>query len=171
MKNRKKGEINRLELCMPAISENEAQARVAVAAFCAQLNPDAGELEDIKCAVSEAVTNCIVHAYRQGKGNIYITVNLFVDGYVRIAVRDTGCGIANVEEARKPLFTTGEVGERSGMGFTVMENFMDSLTLTSKLGKGTLVVLGKRIKEVIDVGKDNPQGTPLPAAAASAIRG
>jgi stage II sporulation protein AB (anti-sigma F factor) len=95
--------------------------------------------------VSEAVTNCIVHAYRGTKGNIYITVSLFADGYARIAVRDTGCGIKDVRRAREPLYTTDAAGERSGMGFTVMENFMDSLTLTSKPGKGTLVVLCKRV--------------------------
>ena len=140
-----RNEINRMELELPAISVNEGMARAAVAAFCAQLAPDITELADIKCAVSEAVTNCIVHAYRHKKGNFYITVNLYSDKTVRIAILDKGCGIADVRRAREPLFTTDAKGERSGMGFTVMENFMDRLTVSSREGKGTLVVLTKRL--------------------------
>ncbi len=140
-----RNEINKMELELPAISVNEGMARAAVAAFCAQLSPDVTELADIKCAVSEAVTNCIVHAYRHKKGNFYITVNLYSDKTVRIAILDKGCGIADVRRAREPLFTTDAKGERSGMGFTVMENFMDRLTVSSREGKGTLVVLTKRL--------------------------
>lgn len=136
---------NHMELVLPAVSVNEGMARAAVAAFCAQLSPDATELADIKCAVSEAVTNCIVHAYRHKKGKIYITVSLFSDKTVRIEIRDKGCGIADVKRAREPLFTTDSKGERSGMGFTVMENFMDRLSVSSRTGKGTLVVLTKRL--------------------------
>ena len=147
MKAEKKfrNEINRMELVLPAISVNEGMARAAVAAFCAQLSPDTTDLADIKCAVSEAVTNCIVHAYRHKKGNFYITVSLYSDKTVRIAVRDKGCGIPDVRRAREPLFTTDAAGERSGMGCTVMENFMDRLSVTSRAGKGTLVVLTKRL--------------------------
>ncbi len=140
-----RGEINRMELTLPAVSVNEGMARAAVAAFCAQLSPDTTELADIKCAVSEAVTNCIVHAYRHKKGSFYITVSLFSDRCVRIAIRDKGCGIPDVRRAREPLFTTDAAGERSGMGFTVMENFMDRLTVTSRAGHGTLVILTKRL--------------------------
>ena len=140
-----RNEINKMELTLPAISVNEGMARAAVAAFCAQLSPDTTELADIKCAVSEAVTNCIVHAYKHKKGNFYITVNLYSDKTVRIAILDKGCGIPDVRRAREPLFTTDSAGERSGMGFTVMENFMDRLTVTSRVGKGTLVVLTKRL--------------------------
>ncbi len=140
-----KGEVNRMELVLPAISVNEGMARAAVAAFCAQLSPDTTELADIKCAVSEAVTNCIVHAYPHKKGRFYITVSLFSDRTVRIAIRDKGCGIPDVRRAREPLFTTDAAGERSGMGFTVMENFMDRLTVTSRAGGGTLVILTKRL--------------------------
>lgn len=140
-----KGKINEMELSLPAISENESMARAAVAAFCSQLSPDTTELADIKCAVSEAVTNCIVHAYKHKKGKIYITVSLFEDRTVRILVRDKGCGIPDVRLAREPLFTTDEASERSGMGFTVMENFMDRLTVRSRKGKGTLVILTKRL--------------------------
>lgn len=142
---RKRGEINRMELALPAVSVNEGMARAAVAAFCAQLSPDTTELADIKCAVSEAVTNCIVHAYKNKKGKFYITVWLFEDRTVRISVRDKGCGIPDVRRAREPLFTTDEASERSGMGFTVMENFMDRLTVRSRKGKGTLVILTKRL--------------------------
>lgn len=136
---------NRMRLCLPALSVNEGVARAAVAAFCSQCNPTVTELADIKCAVSEAVTNCIVHAYRACRGEIYITVKLLKRDGVSISVRDKGCGIADVEKAREPLFTTDAAGERSGMGFTVMENFMDKLTVRSREGVGTTVVLTKYI--------------------------
>ncbi len=135
---------NCMWLCLPAISVNEGVARATLAAFCAQCDPTVTELADIKCAVSEAVTNCIVHAYREKEGRIYITARLTKDG-VRISVRDNGCGIADVQKAREPLYTTDAVGERSGMGFTVMENFMDRLDVYSKQGRGTLVVMTKRL--------------------------
>lgn len=143
--NQYKGEINRMDLVLSAVSVNEGMARAAVAAFCAQLSPDVTDLADIKCAVSEAVTNCIVHAYRGVKGKIYITVSLFEGRTVRITVMDKGCGIADVKQALLPLYTTDAAGERSGMGFTVMENFMDSLRVTSKKGEGTRVVLVKHL--------------------------
>ena len=136
---------NRMQLCLPALSVNEGVARAAVAAFCAQLDPDVTEIADIKCAVSEAVTNCIVHAYRQSKGMIYITVLILRGRTVRVIVRDEGCGIADVEQAREPLFTTDAANERSGMGFTVMESFMDRLHVRSRAGKGTAVIMSKQI--------------------------
>lgn len=142
---RMKGELNRMAVRLPAISVNEGVARATVAAFCAQMNPTSTELADIKCAVSEAVTNCIVHAYRECEGDLYITVILFEGGVVRVAVRDQGCGIADVRAARAPLFTTDAAHERSGMGFTVMENFMDTLAVFSREGKGTTVVMTKRV--------------------------
>lgn len=144
MKNRRKSVQNRMRLILPAVSVNEGVARAAVAAFCAQADPGVGELADIRCAVSEAVTNCIVHAYKQGTGMIYITVLLRGDE-LRVIVKDKGCGIANVAQAREPLFTTGAADERSGMGFTVMENFMDRLTVRSRPGQGTVVAMSKRI--------------------------
>jgi len=143
MRKEKRGG-NRMRLSLPALSVNEGVARAAVAAFCAQCDPSATELADIKCAVSEAVTNCIVHAYRERRGEISITVRL-IEGGVRIAIRDRGCGIPDVRLAREPLFTTDAAGERSGMGFTVMESFMDRLSVRSKRGKGTLVILTKYI--------------------------
>ncbi len=138
---------NEMKLKLPALSVNEGMARAAVAAFCAQLNPTALEIADIKCAVSEAVTNCIVHAYRESAGEIEITVKLCEGRLVRIDIRDRGCGIENVKEAREPLFTTDAEGERSGMGFTVMESFCDELRVHSRVGRGTTVTLLKRFNK------------------------
>lgn len=137
--------INELKVAFPSLSVNEGTARAVVAAFCAQLNPTATELADIKCAVSEAVTNCIVHAYRQGTGTVYIGVKLYEERLVRVTVRDRGCGIEDVKKAREPLYTTDAESERSGMGFTVMENFMDKLSVRSRVGQGTTVTMYKRI--------------------------
>ena len=136
---------NEMRLILPSYSVNEGMARSAVAAFCAQLNPTAVELADIKCAVSEAVTNCIVHAYRDTVGDIYLHVCLCEGRMVRIEIRDRGCGIEDVKQAREPLFTTDPEGERSGMGFTVMESFCDGVSVSSKPGKGTAVILLKRL--------------------------
>ena len=136
---------NEMTLILPSLSVNEGMARAAVAAFCAQLNPGALELADIKCAVSEAVTNCIVHAYRETEGEIWINVKLCEGRLIQIEIRDRGCGIENVKEAREPLFTTDAEGERSGMGFTVMESFCDELRVSSRVGKGTTVTLLKRL--------------------------
>ena len=141
----KKEKINEMEIRLPSNSVNEGMARSAVAAFCSQLDPDATELADIKCAVSEAVTNCIVHGYRNTIGVIYITVSLFDDRTVRIDIKDRGCGIPDVNVARSPLYTTDAEGERSGMGFTVMESFTDRIRVTSKPGKGTKVVMYKQL--------------------------
>ena len=136
---------NQMCMTLPSYSVNEGMARSGVAAFCAQLNPTAVELADIKCAVSEAVTNCIVHAYRGTVGDIRITVKLCEGRMVQIEIRDRGCGIENVKQAREPLFTTDAENERSGMGFTVMESFCDQVKVTSRLGRGTTVTLLKRL--------------------------
>lgn len=135
------------EMCMtlPSFSVNEGMARSAVAAFCAQLNPTAVEIADIKCAVSEAVTNCIVHAYRGTVGEIRISVKLCEGRLIQVEIRDRGCGIENVRQAREPLFTTDAEGERSGMGFTVMESFCDKVRVNSRVGRGTTVTLLKRL--------------------------
>ena len=135
---------NTLKLIMPSCSANEGFARVAVAAFVAQLDPTIEELNDIKTAVSEAVTNCIVHAYKENIGNIYITANITTDNVVSIRIRDTGCGIEDIAKARQPLFTTAG-GERAGLGFAVMESFMDSLKVSSRVGKGTSIIMKKSI--------------------------
>ena len=136
---------NEMRLSLPSLSVNEGIARASVAAFCAQLNPTAVELADIKCAVSEAVTNCIVHGYRDTVGIISISVKLCEGRMIQIEIRDKGCGIADVRQAREPLFTTDAAGERSGMGFTVMESFCDGLRVSSRVGKGTTVTLLKRL--------------------------
>ena len=136
---------NEMCLTLPSYSVNEGMTRSAVAAFCAQLNPTAVEIADIKCAVSEAVTNCIVHAYRDAVGDILINVKLCEGRMVQIEIRDKGCGIADVKQAREPLFTTDAAGERSGMGFTVMESFCDGVRVSSRVGRGTTVTLLKRL--------------------------
>lgn len=141
--------INRIQIRFPALSVNEGLARSAVAVFLAQLDPNVTELADIKCAVSEAVTNCIVHGYRDVSadkpGYITMTVFLLEGRTVKIEIKDKGCGIADVRQARQPLFTTDAAGERSGMGFTVMESFTDSLRVSSKVGKGTTVTMIRRL--------------------------
>ena len=128
--------LNRIQIKLPALSVNEAMARAAVAAFVSQLDPGVTEIADIKCAVSEAVTNAIVHGYRiyEGTGSITITVSILSGRAVKIEIKDKGCGIPDVGQARMPLFTTDAAGERSGMGFTVMESFTDAITVSSKVG-------------------------------------
>lgn len=138
--------INEVKLTFPAKSTNEAFARGAVAAFLMQLDPTIGELSDIKTSVSEAVTNCIVHGYKQQGGTIYITVRIYENSIVSIKIRDKGCGIEDIEKAMEPLFTTAG-DERAGLGFAVMQSFMDSIKVSSKVGKGTTVTLKKRILE------------------------
>lgn len=139
--------INMVKIHFPSLSVNESAARAMVAAFAAQSDPTTTELADIKCAVSEAVTNCIVHAYRDGIGEIYISVRICEGRVIKIEIKDKGVGIEDIDEARKPLFTTAPESERSGMGFTVMESFTDKMTVRSKLGKGTSVTLYKRLSE------------------------
>ncbi|AKP47660.1 MULTISPECIES: anti-sigma F factor [Bacillus] len=136
---------NEMSLQFSAISENESFARVTVAAFIAQLDPTMDELTEIKTVVSEAVTNAIIHGYENNPaGIIYISVAI-EDGVVDMVIRDEGIGIANIEEARQPLFTTKPELERSGMGFTIMENFMDEVEVISQPGKGTTIRLTKHI--------------------------
>ena len=140
--------INEMKLRLPSLSVNEGMARAAAAAFVSQLDPTATELADIKCAVSEAVTNCIVHGYRDTVGTVRMTVKLCQGRIVRIEIVDKGCGIADVKQARQPLFTTDAAGERSGMGFTVMESFTDGVRVSSKPGKGTTVTMVKVLSEL-----------------------
>ena len=137
--------LNEFKIKMPSLSANESLARSVVAAFCAQIDPSAAEIADVKCAVSEAVTNCIVHGYRDSIGTIYIDIKLLEDRIVRVDIKDKGCGIEDVKAARVPLFTTDAANERSGMGFTVMESFCDELRVTSRKDRGTTVTLLKRL--------------------------
>lgn len=158
--------LNKMQVKLPALSVNEGMARATVAAFVSQLDPGVTELADIKCAVSEAVTNSIVHGYRNAAGNaaagnadagedgdtagpgaIVITVSILEGRAVKIEVKDKGCGIPDVKVARQPLYTTDAAGERSGMGFTVMESFTDLLRVTSKPGRGTTVTMYRKLSE------------------------
>ena len=140
--------VNKMQIKLPSLSVNEGMARAAAAAFVSQLDPTATELADIKCAVSEAVTNSIVHGYRDTVGQVKMTVKLCQGRIVRIEIADKGCGIADVKQARQPLFTTDAAGERSGMGFTVMESFTDGVRVSSKPGKGTTVTMVKVLCEL-----------------------
>ena len=137
-------EENHAFLEFPSRSANEGFARAAAACFAAQLDPTLEEVNDVKTAVSEAVTNAIVHAYPDTLGKIVLKLRVRQDNVLEIVVRDWGVGIADIEQARTPLFTTGSQ-ERSGMGFTIMESFMDSLTVRSVTGRGTTVVMKKQI--------------------------
>ena len=142
--------INEMKLRLPAKSVNEAVARSVISAFSAELNPTVEELGDLRCAVSEAVTNCIVHAYRDPsegeRGYIYISARLYDPREISVEISDNGCGIENLDEAMKPEFTTDSLGERCGMGFLVMKSFTDFLKVKSTPGKGTSVLMRKILK-------------------------
>ena len=135
---------NQMELTFPSQSRNEGFARAAVAAFAAQLDPNLDEIGDIKTAVSEAVTNAIVHGYPNVLGKVLVKAKICEGNVLEVSVKDRGRGIPDVEKARQPMFTTGGE-ERSGMGFTIMESFMDSLKVRSVAGRGTTVVMKKKI--------------------------
>ena len=134
--------INQAQISFSSHSVNEGFGRAAVAAFLAQLDPTVADLSDMRTAVSEAVTNAIVHGYREQMGTVYITVKIFEDGKAVVRVRDKGCGIPDVKQAMEPLFTTGGE-ERAGLGFAVMQSFCDSVRVTSAVGRGTSVTLTK----------------------------
>mgnify|MGYP001106277166 CR=1 FL=1 len=136
---------NTMKVSFPSRGANEGLARMLVAAFITEADPTVEELCDIKTAVSEAVTNCIVHAYPDRIGEIYIAASLSESNLVTIKVRDHGCGIADVQKAMEPLFTTAPEEERAGLGFAVMESLMDRVKVVSHPGKGTTVTLEKRI--------------------------
>ena len=136
---------NYMILDFPSKSSNESFARSAVACFAAQMDPTLEELGDIRTAVSEAVTNCIVHAYPNGLGIITLRCRILKDNVLDIVIKDKGVGIGDLEQARKPMFTTGG-SDRSGMGFTIMESFMTSFSVTSPLGKGTTVHMRRRLQ-------------------------
>ena len=136
---------NYMILDFPSKSSNESFARSAVACFAAQMDPTLEELGDIRTAVSEAVTNCIVHAYPNGLGIITLRCRILKDNVLDIVIKDKGVGIGDLEQARKPMFTTGG-SYRSGMGFTIMESFMTSFSVTSQPGKGTTVHMRRRLQ-------------------------
>ena len=136
--------INEMKVTFPSRSANEGFARAVVASFLSQLDPAVDELSDLRTAVSEAVTNCIVHAYPDSIGDITVQMRLFENGRTVVKVRDRGCGIEDVEQAMEPLFTAGG-DDRSGLGFSVMESFTDRLKVSSRKGKGTVVTMEKYI--------------------------
>ncbi len=138
--------LNELRCTFPARSENEGFARTMVCAFAAQLDPTVEELADLRTAVSEAVTNCIVHAYRgMEAGDVTVTVRLLPDRVIHIRIADRGCGIADIEQAMQPLYSSAPAEERAGLGFTVMQGFTDRLNVTSKPGKGTVITMRKKL--------------------------
>ena len=137
---------NHMKLEFPSNDCNDAFARSAVACFASQLDPTLEELGDIRTAVSEAVSNCIIHAYPNGLGIIILRCRILKDNTLDIVIKDRGVGISNLEQAKKPIYSTGD-GERSGMGFVIMKSFMTSFSVTSVPGKGTTVHMKKRIKD------------------------
>lgn len=139
--------VNRFNMTLDSHSINESFTRVTVASFLRQLDPTVEEISDIKTAVSEAVTNAVVHAYKNTIGKIYIQVSIYEENVVTIKIKDKGVGIENVEKAKEPLFTTDSENERAGLGFAVMETFMDKLLVNSKIDKGTTVTLKKKISK------------------------
>ena len=138
--------LNCMEVSFKAQSVNEGFARLVVAGFCLPLKPNLDELGDIKTAVPEAVTNCVVHAYPNGNGLVWLSCEYFDDGLVKIVVKDEGVGIKDIAKAREPFFTTKPGEERSGMGFAVMESFMDNVEVAQNEQKGLCVTLYKRLE-------------------------
>lgn len=145
----KKKVLNETDFSFPAKSVNESFARYAVSSFCAQLDPTIEELSDIRTAVSEAVTNAIIHGYKeQSNGIVYINVKICEDRTLVIKVRDKGCGIADIPLAMTPLYSGDTSGERGGMGFSIMESFTDDLKVQSAVDKGTTVTMTKRLEDI-----------------------
>ena len=140
--------FNSMELSFDSRGENEGFARVAVSAFAVQLSPTLETLTDIKTAVSEAVTNCVVHAYRERMGKIRISCRAYPDGRFFVTVQDEGCGIPDIARAMEPFYTTQPECERSGMGFAVMQTFMDQVQVESRVGEGTCVTMMKHVSPV-----------------------
>jgi len=140
---------NELACSFPAISENESLARAIAAHFLSGASPTVSQLADMKCAVSEAVTNCIVHAYPNGGGNVRMILRQYSDNSVTVTISDSGIGIPDITAAKEPLYTTDTTGERSGMGFAIMESLTDKMTVHSVPNKGTTVILKMRL------GRDN----------------
>ena len=138
--------LNEIKFSLPSHSVNESTARAVVSSFLVQADPTVEELSDIRTAVSEAVTNAIVHGYRGSFGKVDISVKLLAGREIYIRIKDCGCGIPDLKKAMEPLYTTAPEEERSGLGFSVMESFMDKLTVRSVTGKGTTVTMRKRLK-------------------------
>ena len=137
--------VNEMRVDFPSLAENEAFARLVISAFILPVDPTVEELADIKTAVSEAVTKCIVHGYAKRTGTVRMHAFLYEGGELRVDVVDNGCGIADIEQARQPFFSTLGLEERSGMGFTIIESFMDKVEIFSEPGKGTTVRMSKQL--------------------------
>ena len=137
---------NEMTASFPSLSQNEALARSVVAVFVSQLNPTVSELSDLRTAVSEAVTNAIVHGYRGTVGTVYITVRQVEEYVIQVKIRDKGVGIADIEKAMEPLYTTAPEEERAGLGFAVMQSFCDEVKVRSRPGSGTTVTLIKKLQ-------------------------
>ncbi len=137
---------NSMKFLFPAISENEQTARAVVSAFLVQADPTIEELADIRTAVSEAVTNAVVHGYRNASGDVELCVKLLAGREIYIRIKDKGCGIADIQKAMEPLYTTAPQEERAGLGFAVMQSFMDSVHVRSKPDSGTTIIMRKRLK-------------------------
>ncbi len=137
----RRNKINEIKVIFDSKSENESLARYICAAFCAAFDPTVEALADVKCTVSEAVTNCVVHAYKDTLGKIYMTLKAYDNGTVKISIRDKGCGIDDIQKAREPLYTTDSAGERSGMGFPIMESLSERFSVSSRPGQGTTVTM------------------------------
>lgn len=137
--------VNEMKITFPSKSFNESFARVSVSAFAAQVDPTVDELTDIKTAISEAVTNCIVHGYEDTIGKVYIFAGLTDNGVLKVRVKDTGVGIPDIEKAMEPMYTSSKSGERAGLGFAVMQMFMDKVRVRSAPGKGTTVYMEKKL--------------------------
>ena len=145
--------INEAAVSFLSRSANEGFARTAAACFAAQLDPTLEEVNDVKTAVSEAVTNAIVHGYRRGAGKVRLTARIYPGRKITVAVRDSGCGIADIEKAMEPLYTTDPEGERSGLGFSVMQSFMDAVRVSSAPGKGTTVTMQRTLSPLPERGE------------------
>lgn len=139
---------NAIRFIFPGISVNEHTARAVVSAFLVQTDPTVEELADIRTAVSEAVTNAIVHGYRHKEGDVELCIKLLAGREIYIRIKDKGCGIADIEKAMEPLFTTAPQEERSGLGFAVMQSFMDSVRVRSKPEEGTTVIMRKKLRNI-----------------------
>jgi stage II sporulation protein AB (anti-sigma F factor) len=160
--------INEMKITFTASSENEAFARSCAAAFISRLNPYVDELAELKTAVSEAVTNCVVHAYRGAQtGIIFMQIKLFSDRRVYIKIRDKGCGIDDINQAMQPLFTTAPEEERAGLGFAVMQSFTDRLRVKSSPCKGTSLIMEKNLREITKNGSSNKRGISNESAGKS----
>ncbi|MEG0541004.1 MAG: anti-sigma F factor [Angelakisella sp.] len=137
--------VNRMKVSFPSKSINEGLARMVIAAFAASADPTVEEMCDLRTAVSEAVTNAIVHGYRDTMGEVYITARLTSDNLLSVKIQDKGCGIPDIGQAMEPLYTTCESGERAGLGFAVMEELCDRVKVRSAVGRGTVVTLEKKL--------------------------